>query len=106
MPQSPLTLSPLPFAPGVNVPPRYCIAHNSSDKRRKMEPSAFRECTTCHMPVQTTYVGFTLCAPCSEKEKRCMICGACAPECSSYVPPTSIKRLVESGAALLSPMCL
>jgi len=56
------------------VPPRYCNMHDSTQKRTKGEPR-FRECTVCHMMVQTNYADFSLCPPCSDREKRCMLCG-------------------------------
>lgn len=67
------------------VPPRFCAAHGSSEKRPKVEPRAF-QCETCHMTLQTNYAEARLCPPCSEKEGRCMCCGAPAPAVGA-VPP-------------------
>lgn len=64
------------------IPPRYCVAHRTSDKRRKGEPRS-SECQGCRMPLTTNYVEFSHCPACSEKEERCMCCGAAAASPSS-----------------------
>mmetsp|Transcript_105594 Transcript_105594/g.193576 ORF Transcript_105594/g.193576 Transcript_105594/m.193576 type:complete len:507 (+) Transcript_105594:83-1603(+) len=61
--------------PPVQVAPRYCAMHDGPDKRRKAQPRSC-QCSNCKMPVQTNYVEFALCPPCSDKERRCMCCGA------------------------------
>jgi len=67
------------------VPPRYCEAHGTSEKRQKAEPR-FMQCQKCNLRLQTNYVDFTLCPVCSNKDHRCMICGAHAPQVGNYVP--------------------
>merc|ERR1719240_1174250 len=76
---------PFPPQPVAPVPPRYCCKHDSSEKRMKAEPT-MRECTSCHVQLQTSYVDFCLCPHCSEKQQRCMLCGDSAPNSGSYIP--------------------
>jgi hypothetical protein len=63
-----------PPAPPPNCPPRFCSAHDTSDKRVKGEPVS-RDCQNCGITLTSSYEGFKLCPPCSEKQQRCMICG-------------------------------
>jgi len=84
------TMAPPPPQP-VNVPPRYCSAHGTSDKRVKVEPR-FMECVSCHTKLQTNYAEFTLCPPCSEHQRSCMICGGSAPNSGSYVPAATLEQ--------------
>lgn len=84
---------PLPAASSLpaHAPPRYCALHSTTDKRPKAEPR-LRECTACHVHIQTNYLDFALCPPCSEMRDQCMICGASAPEARSYIPtPLPVK---------------
>jgi hypothetical protein len=78
----------VPQAPAAPVPPRFCPNHDSSEKRSKGEPRE-QECKNCHIRLQTSYTDFSLCPPCSERQRRCMICGCDAPNNGSYVPATS-----------------
>lgn len=81
----------VPQAPAPPVAPRFCCNHDSSEKRTKGEPRE-RECKNCRVSLQTSYTEFTLCPPCSEKERSCMICGASAPQKGDYVPATSLAK--------------
>jgi len=56
------------------IPARYCSRHDSTLKRAKAEPKC-RECTVCHMIVESNYAEFSLCPPCSDREHRCVLCG-------------------------------
>jgi len=82
-----------PPTPSASVPPRFCMDHDASDKRAKVDASVglqLRECTSCHIQVNTTYVDFELCGGCSDAERRCMICGATAPISGRYIPPERV----------------
>jgi len=74
------------------VPPRYCSLHETSEMRFKMENPMYKECKSCHGQVHTNYFELALCAPCSDKERSCMVCGASAPKPGSYMPPGSISE--------------
>jgi len=83
----------VPPTPSASVPPRFCVDHDASDKRVKVDATLgiqLRECTSCHIQVSTTYVGFELCGGCSDAERRCMICGTAAPNCGRYIPPERV----------------
>jgi hypothetical protein len=71
--------------PPPNCPPRFCCAHDTSDKRVKCDPVS-RPCKICGIVLQSSYKDFQLCPPCSEKEHKCMICGEHAPNASSVAP--------------------
>jgi len=79
---------PLPAAQSqlAQVPPRYCSMHNRTEKRAKGE-ARLRECAVCRVQIQTNYLDFALCPPCSEMREQCMICGLSAAEPRSFVPP-------------------
>lgn len=94
-------------ARGPQVPPRYCAAHGTSEKRQKAEPRN-SECKGCRQPLSTNYVEFSFCPACSEQEQRCMCCGAPAPagpggvpELPSALPPPPLqgRRSASTGAA-------
>lgn len=85
--------------PPVLMAPRYCTAHDTSEKRMKIEPR-LQECMGCHTNIQTSYADFTLCPGCSNLQKQCMICGASAPTVGSYVPAQSIEPQVEVATGL------
>lgn len=70
--------------PAAPVPPRYCVNHSTSEQRPKGE-AVFRECRNCNTRVGTNYLDFTLCPPCSDRQRRCMLCGA--PATSDAQPP-------------------
>merc|ERR1719409_1048765 len=72
--------------PPPNCPPRFCCAHDTSDKRVKGDPVS-RDCKVCGITLQSSYKDFQLCPPCSEKEQKCMICCARAPNASTVEPP-------------------
>lgn len=80
----PTTVEASPQPPPM-CPPRFCSAHNSSDKRVKCDPAS-RDCKKCGVTLQSSYQDFQLCPPCSETEQKCMICGSQAPTSSSYMP--------------------
>jgi hypothetical protein len=77
-----------PPAPPPNCPPRFCSAHDSSEKRVKGDPVS-RDCQNCGITLTSSYEGFKLCPPCSEKQQKCMICGCHAPKhtCGEPAPP-------------------
>eukprot|EP00929_Paragymnodinium_shiwhaense_P100168 TRINITY_DN62299_c0_g2_i1.p1 TRINITY_DN62299_c0_g2~~TRINITY_DN62299_c0_g2_i1.p1 ORF type:complete len:420 (-),score=86.88 TRINITY_DN62299_c0_g2_i1:299-1558(-) len=81
---------PPQMAPQVPVAPRFCCNHDTSEKRVKTEP-CFKECKSCGVRLQTSYADFMLCPPCSDGQRRCMICGSGAQTASSYVPPTTLN---------------
>merc|ERR1719221_2569512 len=83
--QSSLGSSP-PDTAAAQVPPRFCNRHKTSDCRAKVDERS-AECQGCRVTVQTTYANFSFCAPCSEREESCMICGETAPQRGDYVPP-------------------
>lgn len=85
--------------PPVLMAPRYCTAHDTSEKRIKIEPR-LQECMGCHTSIQTSYADFYLCPACSNIQKQCMICGATAPTAGSYVPAQSIEPQVGAGTSL------
>jgi len=58
----------------LQIPSRYCSRHDTTLKRPKAEPKR-RECTECHMVVESNYAEFSLCPPCSDREHRCVLCG-------------------------------
>mmetsp|Transcript_38215 Transcript_38215/g.73415 ORF Transcript_38215/g.73415 Transcript_38215/m.73415 type:complete len:648 (+) Transcript_38215:68-2011(+) len=73
----------------LRISPHYCSRHDSTLKRAKAEPKC-RECTVCHMVVESNYAEFSLCPPCSDREHRCVLCGCpdvgVAPGGSCVVP--------------------
>jgi len=87
-------------APPPNCPPRFCCAHDSSDKRVKGDP-CFKDCKRCGTRVQSSYKDFEFCPPCSDKEQKCMICGTHAPKSSTYMPgaPQDRPQAPTSGHA-------
>lgn len=83
----------LPVPPTLPVTPRYCLAHNTSQKRIKIEPR-LQECTSCHLNVQTSYANFALCPLCSSEKSQCVICGAIASVDDSNVTKHNVDPLV------------
>jgi len=57
------------------VTPTFCRNHNQTENREKTKPRNV-ECASCKVTIQTNYVDFTLCAPCSQAELRCVCCGS------------------------------
>jgi len=57
--------------------PKYCANHDQTAKRKKTAPQNL-PCSTCQLVIQTNYVEFKLCPTCSERNHRCMCCGAAA----------------------------
>lgn len=54
--------------------PRYCPAHG----RKKLRPTTDvheTQCERCKVRLQTNFLHCTLCAPCSMRESRCLLCG-------------------------------
>mmetsp|Transcript_15372 Transcript_15372/g.27443 ORF Transcript_15372/g.27443 Transcript_15372/m.27443 type:complete len:373 (+) Transcript_15372:158-1276(+) len=84
-----LTGQHAPPQPPPNVPPRFCFNHDTSEKRPKREPYV-QTCMICGMSMQTSYCDVQLCPPCSEKEKKCMICGKQAGRAGTYMPPAEL----------------
>ncbi|CAD7964213.1 unnamed protein product [Amoebophrya sp. A25] len=52
----------------------FCPKHDSSDRRMK-GISKTMTCEYCKSRLQTNYVDFVCCPPCSQKLQKCMICG-------------------------------
>lgn len=77
------------------VPPRYCCAHDSSSKRTKATPRLW-QCSLCGIRVQTNYADFALCALCSDKESKCMICSEAAPTAGTYIPAQRLPEMPTS----------
>jgi len=90
--------SPPQQPPPMPVPPRFCVAHGTSEKRPKAEPRTF-ECETCRVQLQTNYAEAKLCPPCSEKNGRCMCCGAPAPAPAPGAIPPVDPASGQPGAA-------
>jgi hypothetical protein len=67
--------------------PAYCPNHDTSAKREKTQPRNVA-CTSCNVTIQTNYVDFKLCAPCSQAEQRCLCCGAGITTPSAQTPST------------------
>jgi len=101
-PHSPVQRDLPPMQPPAPVPPRYCPNHDSSEKRPKTEPR-FQECQVCQQRIQTNYADFSLCPPCSESTKRCMICGANAPHAGNYVPANTVEAANNAGRGINGP---
>lgn len=82
------------------APPQaiFCIAHGTSEQRQKVAPR-MRECGGCHTSLQTNYSAVALCPSCSQRETRCMICGAQAQH--QQRQPTPVPTRV--GATSLPP---
>lgn len=72
------------------VTPAFCINHK--EKRDKTKPRNV-ECTSCQVSIQTNYVDFALCAPCSQAEQRCVCCGSstCAAMPSTAQVPGTVN---------------
>jgi len=77
-------------APTPVVPPRFCQKHSSSNMRPKGDVRK-AACPSCGMEFQTTYTQVVSCTNCSDREQKCMICGASAPSAGSYVPAQSAQ---------------
>lgn len=75
--------------PPPNVPPRFCQDHDTSAKRPKREPY-MQTCMNCGTSMQTSYCDVSLCPPCSEKIKCCMICKKPAQRAGTYMPPQEL----------------
>jgi len=100
-PSLPPPLQPSP----AQVPPRYCTLHDSSSKRTKAVPRLW-QCSLCGIRVQTNYAEFALCALCSDKESKCMICSNSAPRAGTYIPAQRLpemQRMPEATAGQGEP---
>lgn len=84
--QQKLAAVPPQAAPQPNVPPRFCVAHGTSEKRAKAEPRSF-SCRSCGQPVQTNYAEAVICPNCSDKENRCMCCGSIVKPAAEQTGP-------------------
>lgn len=106
----PADVAPAAMLPPM-VPPRYCQAHNASEKRAKTT-AQYRECPSCAVVVSTTYASFAMCPPCSERHQQCMICGVAAPDAGSYLPaahgggavPRAASHMAEASPLAHSPV--
>jgi len=95
-PRAPAPMPPPPAVQGLNTTapskethgnPKYCSKHNTTEKRKKCAPEK-KACTKCHNKIQTNYAEFSLCPHCSEKDHRCMCCGAQAEgHCAAEATP-------------------
>jgi hypothetical protein len=65
--------------------PNYCRNHDQTEKRKKTQPRNV-ECRSCNTSIQTNYVDFMLCAPCSQAEQRCLCCGTSTAMPSAQTP--------------------
>jgi hypothetical protein len=65
--------------------PNYCQKHDHTEKRKKTQPRNV-ECRSCNTSIQTNYVDFMLCAPCSQAEQRCLCCGTSTAMQSAQAP--------------------
>lgn len=72
-------------APTSQVTVWYCDRHNASEKRAKSERGRVWECKGCKVEVNTNYKEFSYCQPCSQRERRCMVCGEGASSCSQML---------------------
>jgi hypothetical protein len=68
--------------------PKYCANHDRTEKRKKCKPQNL-PCSRCQAVIQTNYVEYSLCPSCSEKEHRCMCCGAPAVGSPSIPAPST-----------------
>lgn len=68
------------------VAPRYCPKHSTTENRPKTNLRR-ATCHGCNVVLETTYAEFTYCASCTNLREKCMLCGCCAPEVGTYVPP-------------------
>jgi hypothetical protein len=75
----------------MNVAPRFCEKHDSSEKRKKTDPHPCT-CKSCGLVFTSSYAEVALCSGCSDKEKRCLVCGAPAQKACSYIPPNAVSN--------------
>jgi hypothetical protein len=80
-----------PAAPPPPCPPQWCSKHDTSEKREKREPHETK-CKSCGITYTTSYCDTVLCPPCSDKEKRCLICGEQVEKVSMYIPAMSASQ--------------
>jgi hypothetical protein len=81
--------------------PIFCSNHNQSEKRKKTQPRDV-QCASCKVTIQTNYVDFTVCAPCSQSQQRCVCCGAGATMQSASLPSTA-SAMCNQGAGMGFP---
>jgi len=55
--------------------PQYCLAHDSSKKRTKVEELLTHQCKHCHGILQSNLKDVQYCQGCSCDLRKCMICG-------------------------------
>jgi len=61
------------------VAPRFCVDHDTSQKRLKAE-AYVGNCQVCAVSVPTNYRELKLCSRCSNRHQRCQICGQFASQ--------------------------
>lgn len=83
--------------------PQYCANHDASQKRQKTKPRNL-PCSKCQAVIQTNYIEFSLCPQCSEKDHRCMCCGAPAIGAASAPPVSTPSRDVSDNRAQTAHM--
>lgn len=83
------TGAPLPY----QVPPRFCKFHERPDRQRTGEVRN-GQCMICKARLQTNFDDAALCAPCSSKENKCLLCGA-------YQPMVGTPQQGGAGSALM-----
>lgn len=76
------------------VPPRYCRFHLRPE-RRKIGAVRMCKCGHCQARLQTNFEDCALCTQCSDKECRCLLCGA-------YIQPDGSNPCVENRPAMQS----
>ena len=81
--------------------PKYCANHCKTEQRKKTKPQN-KPCSACQCLIETNYVNFALCPTCSEKDNRCMCCGAAALGASAS-PQASKDALASPMDARASP---
>mmetsp|Transcript_62161 Transcript_62161/g.148288 ORF Transcript_62161/g.148288 Transcript_62161/m.148288 type:complete len:361 (+) Transcript_62161:98-1180(+) len=71
--------------------PAFCRMHNSSERRPKAHPRR-APCSACGLVLDTNYAELAYCAACSQKQRRCMICGETAVAATSSTAPVDAAR--------------
>jgi len=102
---SPKAASPQGKGKQTHGAPKYCAKHDKSEKRKKCKPQNL-PCSVCQAVIQTNYVEFALCPTCSEKDHRCMCCGAPAvgaPAASPKAPQVQQRPQAPSSPMNASP---
>jgi len=98
------TMPPQPPPPPFKSP-RFCMLHGSSDKRDKGDLHSY-ECEGCRTVLQTTYVQSRFCPFCSNKENRCLCCGAPATSKDEGERRNDADAVAVQAAAAVHPSSL